>query len=296
MSVPYGSGRNTKGMQTLSLAECELDQTLRRLFGFRRDDGSISPGLIEQAKESAMFVDEAHHPEDSTGARAALLRVLEAGTYYPVGSDKAEKVDNVLWLFASSRDLAGPNSIGNVPPPDFWTRMSHVVQVRHPLNATALRQHATSAPEERTKEVKRLQRTALKWFFCFFWISSLEKYFEREIVEIPPPAKSPPGRTPGQIVVDRKLRRLLSKLDEMADKFAEVLMQEAEPRSLHEISVRGLRSMANQLLSHAIRAVEEHEDGHGKKKSAAYRAVEKNLPEVFEQLRQVASLAPKHKS
>ncbi len=277
MSVPYGSGRNTEGMQALSLAECELDQTLRRLFGFRRDDGSISPGLIEQAKESSLFLDEAHQPEDNPGARAALLRVLEAGTYYPIGSDKAEDVEKVLWLFASSRDLAGPNSIGKLEPPDFWTRMSHVVQVRHPLDPVALEEFRKEKlkelrekleelrkkseelreksekvrakvknlrekseklrlkseklreklkelrekseelrekseklqeklKEHREKTVQEHQLEALARFFCFFWMKSLEEYFDQEIVEIPFP-ESPPASddtrppSPGEIIV-----------------------------------------------------------------------------------------------
>ncbi len=280
MSLPYGSGRRDGSIQVLSLGESDLDQTLRRLFGWQRDDGSVGEGLIAKAKGSALFVDEAHYPPDRPGARAALLRTLEADTYYPVGSDEPHSVDNVLWIFASSRTLAGRDSIGKLKPVDFWTRMSHVIQVRHPLDGNALKKEAD------TNDVGKYQRAGLQYLFRFFWISRLEEYFGQRIVQIPP-VSDDSDQSSDQIVVNRKLRRLLKEQDMkgMERAFATCLIRKVRPKPLHEISVRGLRGMVGQLVSRAIQAIEESEQ------AKLVKLVTDEMPEVFKQMRQVASLA-----
>jgi hypothetical protein len=313
-SLPYGSGRKTDNIQPLSLAESDSEQTLKRLFGWRRNDGTIQEGLIARAKDSAVFVDEAHYPEDGPGARASLLRTLEANTYYPMGSDEIEEVQNVLWVFASSRGLTGPKSIGDLEPPDFWTRMSHVVPVHHPLDASALEhlegqlspvlegEQANSfdkafleceveiqgQAKATSHQIVLSQRLALGRFFRFFWISRLEEYFWQEIINVPPP-EDISNQTPDQIVVDRKLRRLLidKEMELMAVEFANFFMQTVGSSSLHEISVRGLRAMVGQLLSHAIQEIE------GPREVNLVQMVRDCLPDIFKQMQQMASLSAK---
>ncbi len=77
-SLVYGSGRPGKDIQTLSLAQGDTSEHERRLFGRRCADGGEEQGLIERAKGSALFLDEAHHPIEKEGIRASLLRDLES--------------------------------------------------------------------------------------------------------------------------------------------------------------------------------------------------------------------------
>ena len=312
-SLAYGSGRRPNAIQTLSLGECSPDQSLRRLFGWRTEDGSIEPGLVSQAEESAIFVDEAHYPVDKPGVRAALLRTLEAGTYYPVGSDRICKTGNILWIFASSLSLTGRNAIGDVPPDDFWTRMSHVIQVHHPLDPGELWRDAAwqedwfqEHPDLGLQEdweasgslspVELCQLETIKRLFCFFWISRLEEYFGQEIVGLPPLPPDIPGPDHSvadptkQILLNRKLHRLLSPLENMGDEFATLLIQVTTPAPLDSISVRGVRSMVSQLLAHAIGAIEKSEE------VVLENEISREFPRIFGQISKAASLNKKKKS
>ncbi|MCK4342230.1 MAG: sigma 54-interacting transcriptional regulator [Phycisphaerae bacterium] len=301
-SLPFGAGRKRDAIQTISLAESEDDVTRQRLFGRKREDGTIALGLIHKAGQSAIFVDEAHYPEKKPGMRAALLRVLETGEYYPCGSDETEKVNaaeslvDVLWVFASSRDVSGPRSIGLVPPRDFWTRMTNLVQIHHPLNAAQLRIQLTgeSSPKklhDLTWWVCRQQKEALSRLFKFFWIGRLEEFYNQEIYWIPSAEEYEPANTENKgaaaLLVDAKLRHLLEEkaLDRISRAFGKHVFDEIGSPSLHTISIRGIRSMAGQLLSHAIRAIDNSED------SPWELLVKRQFDEVLTDIRQVATLS-----
>jgi len=301
-SLPYGAGRRGRGVPVISLGEAEDEELLQRLYGCKKDDGTESAGLIEQAKHSAIFVDEAHYPTDRPGVRKSLLRVLEAGAYYPVRSDRVKDVEDVLWVFASSRDVSGPRSIGLVPPEDFWTRMTHLVQVHHPLNAEDLRRvSARQAGEEANgvkpldirAHVKESQKTALRHLFKFFWIMRLEEFYDREI---PRPSRPEEGKgDAADYVIARKLRRLLREnvLSLIAEKYSIYMLEEIGSLMLHTLSIRGIRSVVSQLLGHAMRRIEEPENPStiGTENDAVIQECESRIPEVVEQVRQVATLS-----
>jgi len=106
-SIPYGNNRPTENLQTLSLATDDQQGLLRQLYGKEREDGSIEEGLIAKAAKSMLFLDELHQPKnigDST-IRASLLRPLESDEFFPVESNRRQKVNDVLFVMATSKTL-----------------------------------------------------------------------------------------------------------------------------------------------------------------------------------------------
>lgn len=98
-------------------------------------------GYVEQADGGTLFVDEvADMPLE---VQAYLLRILETGEFYRVGSDRAITVD-VRWVFASNRDLNGLVADGRFRA-DLLYRISDSVSV------PALR--------DRHEEIEPLMRT-----------------------------------------------------------------------------------------------------------------------------------------
>lgn len=81
-----------------SLAESELFGTERGAF----TGAESMPGKFEQAHRGTLFLDEVS--ELSLPVQAKLLKVLETGTFYRLGSSKEVKVD-VRFLFATNSDL-----------------------------------------------------------------------------------------------------------------------------------------------------------------------------------------------
>lgn len=84
------------------------DELLRsELFGyapgaFTGSDRKGSPGLLKQYDNGTLFLDEIG--DISPFIQSALLRVLQSGEFYPVGSQKPEKV-NVRIIAATNKDL-----------------------------------------------------------------------------------------------------------------------------------------------------------------------------------------------
>ncbi len=81
-----------------SIAESELFGTEKGAF----TGAESMPGKFEQAHRGTLFLDEVS--ELSLAVQAKLLKVLETGTFYRLGSTKEVKVD-VRMLFATNRDL-----------------------------------------------------------------------------------------------------------------------------------------------------------------------------------------------
>lgn len=180
-SIGPGSGRDAKRMQQIALATEDQGSLERQLFGVRREDGSVEEGLIAQAAGSVLFLDEAHYPPDGLGIRAKLLRPLEANEYFPVNSTLAQSVDKVLFVFASSLplDADGP-CLARLEPQDFWTRMTHVLNIKHPLDFKDAPKKDTprkGAPKKDEPKNEKLKQT-LRDFLAFFWWDSAERTFD----------------------------------------------------------------------------------------------------------------------
>ncbi len=98
------SGRTGRFVPT-SAAERPGTLLHAALFGVRPGAYTGAPteaqeGLVELAHEGTLFLDEAAEIDDA--AQAALLRVLESGTYYPLGSPYPKET-NARWILATAR-------------------------------------------------------------------------------------------------------------------------------------------------------------------------------------------------
>ncbi|PLX80979.1 MAG: two-component system response regulator [Desulfuromonas sp.] len=67
------------------------------------------PGMIEQAAGGLLFLDEIG--DLSMASQVKLLRLLQEGEYYPLGSDKP-KQHNTRFVFATNRDLSAMQKKG----------------------------------------------------------------------------------------------------------------------------------------------------------------------------------------
>ena len=230
-SLPFGQGRPSENFTPISLASGDLQSLLRQLYGQKREDGSIEPGLLAQATNSAIFLDEVHQPpEEGKSARPSLLRPLEANQYFPNGSNKPEEIRNVLFVLATSKPV---EKLGEIPPKDFWTRMTHVVPIKHPLDFVDEKNGPT-----RRKVIQDL-------FKCFWWdrTKSFYKVEPARRNERPKDVTSLLPFQQAQAILDK------AKLEDAADKFATALLKELGEKEPRRCSVRGIRSMTSRLFS-----------------------------------------------
>lgn len=114
-----------------ALAEGVLES---ELFGHERGafTGSVAKreGLFHKAQGGTIFLDEIGETKPETQVK--LLRVLEDGTYYPVGSSEARKAD-VRVIAATNRDLTEAISERQFRE-DLYFRISVVKIVLPPLH------------------------------------------------------------------------------------------------------------------------------------------------------------------
>ncbi len=163
-----------------TLLESELFGHVKGAFsGALRD----KQGLFEAANGGTFFLDEIG--EMSVNLQARLLRVLENGSFLPVGSTKEQKVD-VRIVAATNRDLPSMISAGKFRE-DLYYRLN-VLQVKLP----ALRERPGDIPliadsflvglAEREGQRKNLSAAALKALCQYSWpgnIRELRNQIER---------------------------------------------------------------------------------------------------------------------
>ncbi|OWY73159.1 hypothetical protein B7486_02070 [cyanobacterium TDX16] len=240
-SVAFGTGRGSKPLHTICLAAGAREELEKQLFGSLRPDSSHVEGLLAKASGGTIFLDEVHHPETEAGIRASLLRVLENNSYYPVGCSEELKVKDVLYVLATSRRLRKSNDgssgkpLARVPPPDFWTRMSHVVEVVHPL---ALR----------GKELI----DATKCFFVHFWCERVKRVMDVDLFVPSRETDSAAVRLRQELAADLVAE---PKLKDASKTFVERLAAALPGRRLSLVSIRGIRSMVSSLVSEAALSV-----------------------------------------
>jgi hypothetical protein len=149
------------------MASDDQEELERLLFGVEQN-GSLRPGLIAKAAKSAIFLDEVHQPENkenTSTARAALLRPLESREFIPKGSGCVCKVDDVLFIMGTSKTR---KDLQAYKPVDFWTRMTHFIEISHPL---AIYDAKDVLDCEKVNDV-------LEKFFNFFWWERVEDLCE----------------------------------------------------------------------------------------------------------------------
>lgn len=109
-------------------------------------------GLIFQALDGALFIDEIDKTDK--GVRNLLLRVLESGEFTVHDTSIVIKIDkeNIpLYIFAGSMSR---KSMFELSLSDFWTRISHVIEVAHPLRIDDI------------DEAKKVVKDYLWMFWC----------------------------------------------------------------------------------------------------------------------------------
>ena len=139
--------------------------------GFAKDSPEI--GLLAKAVNGAIFIDEIDKADEKV--LAMLLRLLEQDTYMVSGSNMQVKLkkefipDNKtesvyvrppLFIFAGSKSS---KDMFAIEPLDFWTRISHVINIEHPLNLDDL----------------NAKKNACKDYFVFFWMKHIPELFRR---------------------------------------------------------------------------------------------------------------------
>jgi two-component system, NtrC family, nitrogen regulation response regulator NtrX len=119
--------RATAPFVVVSAARMTPDRVEEELFGMERQDGDVTPGLLERAHGGTLFLDEiADMPATTQGK---ILRVLTDQSFSRVGGQRTVKVD-VRVVSATSRDLAAEIHAGRFRE-DFYYRLS-VVPVHIP--------------------------------------------------------------------------------------------------------------------------------------------------------------------
>ncbi len=119
---------------------------------------SIYDGLVFQARNGVIFLDEIDKVREQT--RASLLRLLENNEFAVYGTPMILKMKEwrPLYVFAGSLSRA---EMFRLKPLDFWTRISHVVEMAHPLEVG------------NETEMKRILRD----YFWFFWQQRPLRFF-----------------------------------------------------------------------------------------------------------------------
>jgi hypothetical protein len=258
--IVYGNGRPTENFQSLSMASDDQADLEKQLLG-DETAGVLRRGLIEKAAKSGLFLDEVHQPEaplsgNNSAARSALLRPLESREFIPKGSSTVVKVDDVLFIMATSKSREQLKAFN---PPDFWTRMTHFVEIPHPLEIHA--NNSENLDHSKIDETLRL-------FFNFFWWERVDDF-----VEAKRGSEKRPENYSAKLLAWQRMAlhsvvehgwsaATVGKEDfEKISKnqkppgvvFAKVLrevLQAHQPKNLkpHECSIRGIRNMVCRLF------------------------------------------------
>ncbi len=182
--------QSTRGAQRFVATNCSAfnDNLLEsELFGHRRGSftGAVAdkPGLFEVADKGTFFLDEVG--DMSPALQVKLLRVLQEGTFLPVGGTEPRKVD-VRIIGATNRDLSRMVATGAFRE-DLYYRL-HVVALRVPPlrerkdDIPRLVNHFLARLTKRDGRRKVLTQTALDRLMEHDWpgnVRELENEIER---------------------------------------------------------------------------------------------------------------------
>lgn len=121
---------------------------------------AMTDGLIFRARKGVLFLDEIDKVPEQT--RSGLLRLLENDEFAVAGTSIVLKLERrrPTYVFAGSLPR---RKMCALHPPDFWTRISHVVEMEHPLDFNDQAERMIVAQE----------------YFCFFWMKHLVDFFKR---------------------------------------------------------------------------------------------------------------------
>ncbi len=190
-AVHVNSSRSNKPFLMQSAAAFNENLLESELFGHMRGSftGAIKDkrGLFEVADGGTFFLDEVG--EMSAALQVKLLRVLQEGTFMPVGSTEPKKVD-VRLVCATNRDLRRMVERGEFRE-DLYYRINVINVVIPPLrdrrdDVPLLVKHFLKRfAEERKSGVKEVTEEVLERFYDYEWpgnIRELENEIERLVV------------------------------------------------------------------------------------------------------------------
>lgn len=178
-------------------------------------------GLILKALGGALFIDEIDKTDKSI--RDMLLRVLESGELTVPGSSQILKIprDRIpLYIFAGSMNRT---SMFQESPPDFWTRISHVIEFAHPLGINDI---------EKARKV-------VKDYLWMFWCIHVKDFMKKKGAQNPDTAHEIM-----KPLNDFYISLYTFLLDRKTVDFAtEILADEVSGRGKPLVSIRTLRSI-----------------------------------------------------
>jgi hypothetical protein len=186
-------------------------------------DPKLNPrnGLIFKAMGGALFIDEIDKTDRSI--RDLLLRVLESGQITVPDSSLILQLpkDRIpLYIFAGSKNRKAMYEDG---PIDFWTRISHVIEVAHPLGIDDLDK----------------SRRVAKEYLWMFWCLHVKDFMHKRGVKNPKDVKET-FKPLNDFYIS--LYRFL--MDEVTVNFVtDILANEISGRGKPLISIRTLRSI-----------------------------------------------------
>jgi hypothetical protein len=181
-------------------------------------------GLILRALDGALFIDEIDKTDKSV--RDLLLRVLESGEITDPETSIIINIGKRRPLYIFSGSMSRKNMFQEAPP-DFWTRISHIIEVSHPLAIDDI---------DKSKKV-------VKDYLWMFWSQHVIDFMKKR-----------------RLIVDNK--NMLTKplinfnlalfkflLDERTIDFAcEILSEEISGRGKPLVSIRTLRAIVDRSL------------------------------------------------
>ncbi len=153
---------------TLSLSSEGQEESLFCIFndppGFRKlkrrikDGRDNSVGFVLQAEGGMLFLDEIDKAPKE--ARNSLLRLLENDSFVVPGTSAVipVKQNRPFYIFAGSKPQ---QEMFVLEPVDFWTRISHVIEMKHPLGV----------------EDEVMRKHIIEEYFQLFWNRHVPKFF-----------------------------------------------------------------------------------------------------------------------
>ncbi len=190
-ALHYNSSRKDNSFVTVNCSAFNENLLDSELFGHVKGSftGAIKDkkGLFEGADNGTLFLDEIG--DMSSTMQVKLLRILQEGTFIPVGSTEAKKVD-VRVLAATNRDLKEMTETGAFRE-DLYYRIN-VINITVPT----LRDRKEDIPllleyfmergcKEKSSPLKQLAKRAMEKIYDYPWpgnIRELQNEIERLIV------------------------------------------------------------------------------------------------------------------
>ena len=189
-AVHYGSPRRDRRFVAQNCSAFNDNLLDSELFGHRRGSftGAFADkqGLFEAADGGTFFLDEIG--DMSPSLQVKLLRVLQEGTFIPVGDTTLRTVD-VRVIAATNRDLKGMVERGEFRE-DLYYRINVINIVVPPLrerkdDIPMLVDHFLKKQARGRKEKRRLSRGCLEHLLAYPWpgnVRELENEIERLVV------------------------------------------------------------------------------------------------------------------